>query len=110
MAKTVQVGIVMGSKSDLPVMVAAAAILSEFEIPFEMDIVSAHRTPEKMIDYAKEAHKRGIRVIIAGAGGAAPRRGAAADARAGGAAPRRGAGGAARRGGPRAGALEQPRR
>ena len=61
----------MGSKSDLPVMVAAAAILSEFEIPFEMDIVSAHRTPEKMIDYAKEAHKRGIRVIIAGAGGAA---------------------------------------
>jgi 5-(carboxyamino)imidazole ribonucleotide mutase len=71
MAKTVQVGIVMGSKSDLPVMVAAAAILSEFEIPFEMDIVSAHRTPEKMIDYAKEAHKRGIRVIIAGAGGAA---------------------------------------
>ena len=71
MAKTVQVGIVMGSKSDLPVMVAAAAILSEFEIPFEMNIVSRHRTAEKMIDYAKEAHKRGIRVIIAGAGGAA---------------------------------------
>ncbi len=61
----------MGSKSDLPTMQAAADILKEFEIEFEIDIVSAHRTPEKMFEYAKTAHTRGIQVIIAGAGGAA---------------------------------------
>ena len=65
------VSIVMGSDSDLPVMQPAADILTSFEIPFELDIVSAHRTPEKMMDFAKKAHKRGIKVIIAGAGGAA---------------------------------------
>jgi 5-(carboxyamino)imidazole ribonucleotide mutase len=61
----------MGSKSDLPTMQAAADILKQFEIEFEIDIVSAHRTPEKMVDYAKTAHIRGLQVIIAGAGGAA---------------------------------------
>lgn len=66
-----QVSIVMGSDSDLPVMNAAAEILAQFRIPFELDIVSAHRTPEKMYDFAKNAHTRGIKVIIAGAGGAA---------------------------------------
>lgn len=66
-----QVGIIMGSASDLPVMKEAAEILTEFGISYEIDIVSAHRTPEKMVDYAKNAHKRGIKVIIAGAGGAA---------------------------------------
>ncbi|TNF48743.1 MAG: 5-(carboxyamino)imidazole ribonucleotide mutase [Bacteroidetes bacterium] len=66
-----EVGIIMGSTSDLPVMQDAADILKEFGISYEIDIVSAHRTPEKMFDYAKNAHKRGIKVIIAGAGGAA---------------------------------------
>lgn len=61
----------MGSDSDLPVMREAAIFLEEQGIAFELTIVSAHRTPEKMIDYAKKAHKRGIKVIIAGAGGAA---------------------------------------
>lgn len=65
------VSIVMGSDSDLPVMQQAADMLAEFGILFELDIVSAHRTPEKMFDFAKKAHKRGIKVIIAGAGGAA---------------------------------------
>lgn len=65
------VSIVMGSDSDLPVMQHAADILTEFEIPYELDIVSAHRTPDKMFAFAKKAHKRGIKVIIAGAGGAA---------------------------------------
>src|SRR5882672_10978964 len=65
------VGIIMGSNSDLPVMQAAADILKEFGIAYEIDIVSAHRTPEKMFDYAKNAHGRGLQVIIAGAGGAA---------------------------------------
>lgn len=65
------VSIVMGSDSDLPVMQSAADILAEFGILFELDIVSAHRTPQKMVDFAKKAHKRGIKVIIAGAGGAA---------------------------------------
>jgi len=65
------VSIVMGSDSDLPVMQQAADFLTSFEIDFELDIVSAHRTPEKMMDFAKKAHKRGIKVIIAGAGGAA---------------------------------------
>ena len=61
----------MGSKSDLPTMQAAADILKEFGIEYEIDIVSAHRTPEKMFEYAKKAHVRGLQVIIAGAGGAA---------------------------------------
>ena len=65
------VGIIMGSDSDLPVMQEAADVLQAMEIPFELDIVSAHRTPERMFEYAKQAHGRGIRVIIAGAGGAA---------------------------------------
>jgi 5-(carboxyamino)imidazole ribonucleotide mutase len=65
------VSIIMGSDSDAPVMQSAAEILQSFGIPFEMDIVSAHRTPEKLFSFASEAHKRGIRVIIAGAGGAA---------------------------------------
>jgi 5-(carboxyamino)imidazole ribonucleotide mutase len=67
----IEVGIIMGSKSDLPVMQQAADILKELGITFEMTVVSAHRTPERMFDYGREAHKRGIKVIIAGAGGAA---------------------------------------
>jgi len=66
-----KVGIIMGSKSDYPVMKEAEDILKEFNIDYELEIVSAHRTPEKMMDYSKNAHKRGINVIIAGAGGAA---------------------------------------
>lgn len=66
-----KVGIIMGSQSDLPTMQAAASILKEFSISYEIDIVSAHRTPDKMFDYAKNAHNRGLQVIIAGAGGAA---------------------------------------
>jgi 5-(carboxyamino)imidazole ribonucleotide mutase len=65
------VGIVMGSDSDWPVMEAAAAALDEFGIPFEKDVVSAHRMPEEMIAYGRDAAQRGVRVIIAGAGGAA---------------------------------------
>jgi 5-(carboxyamino)imidazole ribonucleotide mutase len=65
------VGIIMGSKSDLNVMNDAAEILKFFNIPFEMTVVSAHRTPERMFNYAKEAAARGLKVIIAGAGGAA---------------------------------------
>lgn len=65
------VSIVMGSDSDLPVMKEAAEFLQEINIDFELDIVSAHRSPEKLFEYSKEAHKRGIKVIIAGAGGAA---------------------------------------
>lgn len=65
------VSIVMGSDSDLPVMNAAAEVLAEFGVGFELDIVSAHRTPEKMFAFASQAHTRGIKVIIAGAGGAA---------------------------------------
>ena len=61
----------MGSKSDFPIMKEAIEILKSAKIDIEVDIVSAHRTPEKMFSYAKEAHKRGIKVIIAGAGGAA---------------------------------------
>ena len=66
-----KVGIIMGSDSDLPIMKEAIEILKSFEIKTEVDIVSAHRTPEKLYQYATEAHKRGINVIIAGAGGAA---------------------------------------
>ena len=61
----------MGSDSDLPIMQEAIDILESFDIPIEVDIVSAHRTPEKLVDYSKNAHLRGIKVIIAGAGGAA---------------------------------------
>ncbi|MDG2371513.1 MAG: 5-(carboxyamino)imidazole ribonucleotide mutase [Flavobacteriaceae bacterium] len=66
-----QVGIIMGSKSDLPVMKEAIEILKTFDINTEVDIVSAHRTPSKLMEYGKNAHKRGLKVIIAGAGGAA---------------------------------------
>tara|TARA_B100001250_G_scaffold182275_1_gene156813 strand:- start:2714 stop:3202 length:489 start_codon:yes stop_codon:yes gene_type:complete len=66
-----QIGIIMGSKSDLPVMQEAIDILKEFGIDNDVDIVSAHRTPEKMMDYGINAHKKGLKVIIAGAGGAA---------------------------------------
>jgi len=65
------VSIVMGSDSDLPVMEEAAKMLEQFGVGYELDVVSAHRTPEKLFDYASNAHKRGIDVIIAGAGGAA---------------------------------------
>jgi len=65
------VGIIMGSDSDLPVMKAAADILKDFEIAFELTVVSAHRTPLRMVEYAKAAKERGLKVIIAGAGGAA---------------------------------------
>ncbi|MDG1041708.1 MAG: 5-(carboxyamino)imidazole ribonucleotide mutase [Flavobacteriaceae bacterium] len=66
-----QVGIIMGSDSDMPVMKEAITILEGFDIQVEVDIVSAHRTPEKLFDYGANAHKRGLKVIIAGAGGAA---------------------------------------
>lgn len=66
-----KVGIIMGSTSDLPVMQDAIDILKGFDIEIEVDIVSAHRTPEKLFDYGKNAHERGFSVIIAGAGGAA---------------------------------------
>ena len=65
------VGIIMGSDSDLPYMQAASDILTQFKIPHEVTVVSAHRTPHRMIDYAKKAKRRGLKVIIAGAGGAA---------------------------------------
>ncbi|MBK8425368.1 MAG: 5-(carboxyamino)imidazole ribonucleotide mutase [Lewinellaceae bacterium] len=65
------VSIIMGSDSDLPVMQKAADVLTELGVPFEMTIVSAHRTPERMFQFARTAHERGVRVIIAGAGGAA---------------------------------------
>ena len=66
-----RVGLIMGSDSDWPVMEAAAQALAEFGVPFEVGVVSAHRTPGRMLDYAREAAGRGIAVIIAGAGGAA---------------------------------------
>src|SRR5699024_10764835 len=65
------VGLIMGSDSDWPTVEPAAEVLAEFGIPFEVGVVSAHRTPEKMLDYAKQAHTRGIKTIIACAGGAA---------------------------------------
>ncbi|GKX31999.1 5-(carboxyamino)imidazole ribonucleotide mutase [Vallitalea longa] len=65
------VGIIMGSDSDLPVMKEAAMILDEFEISYELTVVSAHRTPERLYDYAKTAKVKGLKIIIAGAGGAA---------------------------------------
>ena len=66
-----KVGIIMGSKSDYPIMNEAAKVLEGFNIEYEINIVSAHRTPEKMMDYSKNAHLNGVTVIIAGAGGAA---------------------------------------
>jgi 5-(carboxyamino)imidazole ribonucleotide mutase len=66
-----QVSIIMGSTSDLPIMEQAAKLLDEFEIPFEINALSAHRTPDQAMDFARNAAKRGIKVIIAGAGGAA---------------------------------------
>ncbi|NGF54979.1 5-(carboxyamino)imidazole ribonucleotide mutase [Parapedobacter sp. SGR-10] len=67
----IQVGIIMGSKSDLPVMQDAVEVLKELGVGFEVTIVSAHRTPQRMFDYAEQAASRGLKVIIAGAGGAA---------------------------------------
>ncbi len=67
----IKVGIIMGSKSDLPVMQDAADVLKELGVDYEITVVSAHRTPERMFNYAKTASERGLKVIIAGAGGAA---------------------------------------
>ena len=66
-----KIAIIMGSDSDLPIMRQAADVLKELELAFDLTIISAHRTPERMFSFAKEAHKKGIKVIIAGAGGAA---------------------------------------
>ena len=66
-----QVGIIMGSKSDLPIMTQAAEMLEELGVEFELTVISAHRTPERMFEYATTARERGLKVIIAGAGGAA---------------------------------------
>lgn len=71
MTEKPQVGLIMGSDSDWPTLEAAAVALAEFDIPFEVGVVSAHRTPKRMLDYASGAASRGLRVIIAGAGGAA---------------------------------------
>ncbi|MCW2653318.1 MAG: 5-(carboxyamino)imidazole ribonucleotide mutase [Mycobacterium sp.] len=71
MADGARVGLIMGSDSDWPVMEAAAHALAEFGVPFEVGVVSAHRTPGRMLDYARSAAGRGIQVIVAGAGGAA---------------------------------------
>jgi 5-(carboxyamino)imidazole ribonucleotide mutase len=68
---SVKVGIIMGSDSDLKIMEAAAEILKKFEVEFELTIVSAHRTPMRMVEYASSAYSKGLKVIIAGAGGAA---------------------------------------
>eukprot|EP00977_Amphora_coffeiformis_P001526 scaffold296_cov102-Amphora_coffeaeformis.AAC.14 len=70
-SRTATVGIIMGSQSDLPTMNAAVDVMKQFDIPYEVDIVSAHRTPDKLMEYSRSAAARGIRVIIAGAGGAA---------------------------------------
>lgn len=72
------VGIIMGSDSDLSIMQDTAKVLEEFEVPFEITIISAHRTPKKMTEYATSAQKRGLKIIIAGAGGAAHLAGVAA--------------------------------
>lgn len=66
-----RVGLIMGSDSDWPVLADAAEVLADFEVPFEVGVVSAHRTPGRMLDYARAAARRGLEVIIAGAGGAA---------------------------------------
>ena len=68
---TPRVGVIMGSDSDLKVMGDAAAVLEQFKVPFELTIVSAHRTPQRMVEYATSASSRGLQVIVAGAGGAA---------------------------------------
>lgn len=69
--ETPLVGVIMGSKSDLPTMRGAVDVLHEFGVPCEVEVVSAHRTPERMVTYSQTAHARGLKVIIAGAGGAA---------------------------------------
>jgi 5-(carboxyamino)imidazole ribonucleotide mutase len=69
--KMYKVGIIMGSDSDLPIMQETAKVLEEFKVTFELTIVSAHRTPERLVSYARSAQKRGLQVIVAGAGGAA---------------------------------------
>ena len=69
--KNILVSIIMGSDSDLEVMKEAGKILKEFDVPFEITIVSAHRTPKRLVEFSENAHKRGVQVIIAGAGGAA---------------------------------------
>jgi len=71
MSEAPHVGIVMGSDSDWPTMEAAALALAEFDVPYEADVVSAHRMPDEMLAYGRDAHRRGLKVIIAGAGGAA---------------------------------------
>jgi 5-(carboxyamino)imidazole ribonucleotide mutase len=71
MSEAPHVGIVMGSDSDWPTMEAAAQALAEFDVPYEADVVSAHRMPDEMLAYGRDAHRRGLKVIIAGAGGAA---------------------------------------
>ncbi|MGE3279031.1 MAG: 5-(carboxyamino)imidazole ribonucleotide mutase [Candidatus Altimarinota bacterium] len=71
MNKKPLVAIIMGSDSDLPILKKAEEVLKEFTIPYEITIVSAHRTPDRMMEYSKQAHERGLKVIIAGAGGAA---------------------------------------
>lgn len=68
---TAKIGIIMGSQSDLPIMQQAAEVCQAFNVGYELTVVSAHRTPERMVDYAKTAQQRGVQVIIAGAGGAA---------------------------------------
>lgn len=70
-AENAQVGIIMGSSSDLPIIQQAADVLSALKVPYEIKVVSAHRTPDRLYQYAKTAHQRGLKVIIAGAGGAA---------------------------------------
>jgi 5-(carboxyamino)imidazole ribonucleotide mutase len=71
MNENIKIGIIMGSKSDLPIMQDAADVLKELGVAFEITVVSAHRTPERMFSYAKSAADRGLKVIVAGAGGAA---------------------------------------
>lgn len=71
MSKPIQIGIIMGSDSDLAIMQEAAAVLQSFHVAFELTVVSAHRTPERMVQYASTAAARGLKAIIAGAGGAA---------------------------------------
>lgn len=71
MSKPIQIGIIMGSDSDLAIMQEAAAVLQSFNVAFELTVVSAHRTPERMVQYSRTAAARGLKAIIAGAGGAA---------------------------------------
>jgi 5-(carboxyamino)imidazole ribonucleotide mutase len=71
MNQSIKIGIIMGSKSDLPIMQDAADVLTELGVDYEITVVSAHRTPDRLFDYAKTAAARGLKVVIAGAGGAA---------------------------------------